>query len=543
MVTRIQHRPYFPEITENVNTKKEFTNFARKLISEANTPKKIADAQFRLAGLYYFGLLRPGLNSNKNEIIRKLFESAAIGGNKSAQFKMGELYFKGDQVPQNIDEAIRWFKMTGLSVEKIVKNLEIDLKDREIFELAIRMDDPQVIALINKLPPKDLNIRIYIDGDYTYPLLLLLESQLEEEASALIEKLHPDDLIQYISPLTASLHFCSENISEQLILKMDAELLAKEESLGLTHLQKAIQVAKPLAARAILDRIRHTHNSTLSHQDPSGNTALHMATGQGMLQLAIEISQSMRIADFALRNSKGITPLTAAVNRGQTEVVETILQRLLAHYSDQEEFSIPKLIDLYFPLNDPKNRVNELMNLAKSSPLGSQLVLKAAELGHPTAQYIRGIYHHHNNSWDQPTPPIANCHGSVQFVHESSSETYAHESIIDLTPSGFNEAIHWYKDAAENGCFQAQKYVASLYYEGSGVEKDWGKAVELYSKTAEHEDAQSLFRLGIIYLEGGFGVEKDQKLALEYLEEAAFYGDAEAQSLLKSILYNYSGVT
>lgn len=65
-----------------------------------------ADAQDELAGMYYYGQL---VKRDYNEAFR-LFQQAAKQGNASAQNSIGFMYYHGTGVKQDYKEALRWYK-------------------------------------------------------------------------------------------------------------------------------------------------------------------------------------------------------------------------------------------------------------------------------------------------------------------------------------------------------------------------------------------------------------------------------------------------
>jgi TPR repeat protein len=92
----------------------------------------------------------------------------------------------------------------------------------------------------------------------------------------------------------------------------------------------------------------------------------------------------------------------------------------------------------------------------------------------------------------------------------------------------FSYAAKWFAKAAAQGLAEAQCCLGHMYGQGAGVEKDYGKAVELFQQAAEQGLAQAQFYLGGCY-QCGNGVEKNQALALEWMEKAADRGHVEAR--------------
>ena len=66
------------------------------------------------------------------------------------------------------------------------------------------------------------------------------------------------------------------------------------------------------------------------------------------------------------------------------------------------------------------------------------------------------------------------------------------------------------------------------YYYGTGVEKNYSKAAEIFGRLAEQGDADAQNYLGVMY-KNGQGVKKDYVKAAEWFRKAAEQGYALAQ--------------
>lgn len=84
-----------------------------------------------------------------------------------------------------------------------------------------------------------------------------------------------------------------------------------------------------------------------------------------------------------------------------------------------------------------------------------------------------------------------------------------------------------FKQAAEQGEARAQSSLASMYYNGLGVQKDYEQALYWYTKAAEQGLASAQYTLGLMYAEGK-GAPKDNAKALYWYTKAAEQGHPEA---------------
>ena len=117
---------------------------------------------------------------------------------------------------------------------------------------------------------------------------------------------------------------------------------------------------------------------------------------------------------------------------------------------------------------------------------------------------------------------------------------------LDLIAVGeqSGEAIRVFTDTklkAENGDARFQGYLGSLYENGRGVAKDDNEAVRWYRKAADQGYAIAQTGLGMCYLQGK-GSAKDSVEAVRWLRKAADQGDAYAQYNLGVMYDNGTGV-
>jgi len=93
------------------------------------------------------------------------------------------------------------------------------------------------------------------------------------------------------------------------------------------------------------------------------------------------------------------------------------------------------------------------------------------------------------------------------------------------------QAVFWYRKAAEQGNATAQNTLGSMYENGYGVEQDDYEAMFWFQKSAEQGNADAQNNLGCMY-QYGRGVEQDDEQAMFWYQEAAGQGHATAQNNL-----------
>lgn len=105
---------------------------------------------------------------------------------------------------------------------------------------------------------------------------------------------------------------------------------------------------------------------------------------------------------------------------------------------------------------------------------------------------------------------------------------YARKAYELYNEKNYDEALKWYRYAAEEGSDYAQNALGNMYYSGEGVPVDYEKAVEWYRLAATQEEMYAQYNLGNMYYYGR-GVRKDHLVALKWYERSAEQGHAEAQ--------------
>jgi len=115
---------------------------------------------------------------------------------------------------------------------------------------------------------------------------------------------------------------------------------------------------------------------------------------------------------------------------------------------------------------------------------------------------------------------------------------------IDLFSSTWrkdkNEAIRWYRLAAEQGYARGQNHLGVCYANGSGVRMDKKEAVRLYRLSAGQGNQISQFNLGWCYRDG-LGVKINTKEAAHFFRLSAAQGFTKGQHALNKLVYHEQG--
>ena len=95
-----------------------------------------------------------------------------------------------------------------------------------------------------------------------------------------------------------------------------------------------------------------------------------------------------------------------------------------------------------------------------------------------------------------------------------------------------SKAFEWYSKAADNDDADAMFKIGECYSNGDGVAKDKEKAFEWYLKAAQKDYAQAAYMVGKCY-QNGVGVTKDLDKAEDFYEEAKRFGCDKGKHFLK----------
>ena len=108
----------------------------------------------------------------------------------------------------------------------------------------------------------------------------------------------------------------------------------------------------------------------------------------------------------------------------------------------------------------------------------------------------------------------------------------------------YEQAVYYYRKAAEGGHPFGQYRLGWMYDTGNGVEKDYQQAVNWYRKAAEQGYAPGQYNMGSMY-EHGAGVQKDIKKAKFWYKKAAEKNIPYAKDALERLradVYNKRGI-
>jgi len=168
--------------------------------------------------------------------------------------------------------------------------------------------------------------------------------------------------------------------------------------------------------------------------------------------------------------------------------------------------------------------------------------LAAANLGHDPSMAILG------EMYLSAINGIRECDKAIKWIEKAADEgnVGAMRQLANMSNKGIcvsqdlNKAASIYKTIFKN---ENTRNITkgAMYFSGSGVEKNYSKAIELIKSDYDNYQAKAGYLLGMAYA-NGYGVRKDYKKAYSYYLDSAVYGNSSSQYNAGVYLYNGTGV-
>ena len=114
-----------------------------------------------------------------------------------------------------------------------------------------------------------------------------------------------------------------------------------------------------------------------------------------------------------------------------------------------------------------------------------------------------------------------------QTSQEETPEDWLRKAEKLTSEKRYDEAVVWYRKAAEQGNADAQYKLGLCYENGKGVRQDYTEAVKWYRIAVNRGNGMAELCLGLCY-EGGRGVEWDERKAMDLFNRAKVKGVSDA---------------
>ena len=117
---------------------------------------------------------------------------------------------------------------------------------------------------------------------------------------------------------------------------------------------------------------------------------------------------------------------------------------------------------------------------------------------------------------------------------------YLYEKGLGV-PQDYAEALRWYRMAAALGHAAAQRNVGDFYQQGIVVAQDYAEAMRWFRLAADHRNPGAQTNVGYLY-EKGWGVPQDYAEAMRWYRMAAEQNEATAQNNIGVLYENGHGI-
>ncbi len=121
---------------------------------------------------------------------------------------------------------------------------------------------------------------------------------------------------------------------------------------------------------------------------------------------------------------------------------------------------------------------------------------------------------------------------SLLFTASLLSANNYNKGVDAYKAGDYKMAVELWKPYAKDGNVKAQYSIATIFYEGKGVEKNHHKAMYWYKQAAEQEHAKAYAQIGLMYCKGE-GVLQSFKKAAPYIQLAFDNGCKYAPGIWK----------
>ena len=168
-------------------------------------------------------------------------------------------------------------------------------------------------------------------------------------------------------------------------------------------------------------------------------------------------------------------------------------------------------------------------------------LLFAAQNGVARAMLELGkLYDPMGDAWRNSSAKNAEEWYKEAFRHKVYEAAYYLAEMLDRM-GNVSDAFAWMTQASDKGVIAAQKGLAKMHCTGRGVEKDVGKAIQLYEALANQGDTEAQLALGKIYCDKGLAQFHYGK-AIDCYLKAAMANNIEAQVALAQMYESGLGI-
>jgi uncharacterized protein len=530
---------------------------------------------FLFSGSVYGGEWIDGLDAAQRQDYKtahRLWLSSAEQGNANAQYELGVMHEKGEGVPLDYIEAVKWFRLSAEQGNAEAREV-LDLISREIAQrknqdnsqdsegsrpkgkddmwVAEQMESGGAFAYVNGQITHGDKQRIWLgdsrcnEGEQLFSFYTMEKNKefLNLKGKVIEIKYNQEHirakiitakkfLVGHIAMFTLGaysieqllkVHKDSSYITIELI---DSEQFKASEYFDILQNKWSLENFKPalIKAKSICEKSKVNDTGTVSKSNESNKTSSSQLLQQASealnnkeYQKAFEILKPL--ADQG--NSKAQFELGVMYEKGQGV--------------PQDDKEAVKWYRLAAEQGFASAQFNLGVMYAKGQgvPQDDKEAVKwyrlAAEQGFASAQFNLGLMYHKGQGVPQDNKEAVRwwkLAAEQGFANAQYNLGYIYDNGEGVTQD-YKEAVKWYRLAAEQGLANAQSNLGMRYHKGQGVPQDYKEAGRLYRLSAEQGNAQAQSNLGLMYYKGT-GVLQDYALAHMWFNLSGSNGNKQA---------------
>lgn len=130
-----------------------------------------------------------------------------------------------------------------------------------------------------------------------------------------------------------------------------------------------------------------------------------------------------------------------------------------------------------------------------------------------------------------------------EAINSKDSELLAFFGYLYSYSKDYKEAVKWFNESNNRFPSDNLEYQLGLIYleGGFGIEQDYQKAIEFFNDSIKNFNQDALYQLGCMYRDGK-GVEKNYQKAIEFFDKGAKLGHSESKYELGLLYYCGLGI-
>lgn len=250
-----------------------------------------------------------------------------------------------------------------------------------------------------------------------------------------------------------------------------------------------------------------------------------IAIEKGYFLAMQKIAALYRKKDFK-DDQKAIEWYTKAAEKGNTDAMSALGYGYSNNYFGANDAELAIKWSLKAANKGDQTCINNMGNIyrygwggiEKNSKTAREWFLKGAEKEYSSSYKHLGDLSYSGEGVPKDYQEAIKWYIKATEVDNSIFSTYLFDigNVYKNDLKDYLKAIEWYNKSINRRYLWAALPLAEIYYQGLGVKRDYAKAFQLYLKAAESGYSKEATQWVAIMYKEGKGVEKDKKLAAEW---------------------------